>query len=701
MDQMVRSLESFLQGHGINLGVPITKDSSRALVARNVRPDRLDGRIRSRLGHGAVVDTFPDSIHTIWLNQGSTRFIGAGTVLYRGNSSTSIVTGLDGRKLFLESVEKFVWIMNRNVQRKYDGTTVTDWWIAPPSTAATVATGAAGFITGASPVVYYVSFENAAGHESSVGPPSTPLVFTLQQANLSSIPTGPTGTTKRHIYRIGGGLEQLLRVATINNNTTTTYTDNEPNDVARIRQIQGQVNREAPPAARGVVNFAGRLVAWSTAEYPNRIYWSGALEYWYFPSENYQPIGDFNEEILACWENNGSLYVWKERSLWRVTGLGFSPERVTSEIGIPSETAIALGRVTIPFLSRKGLFRFDGSEPRKITPQLNPIFNGEGVPTGSGDALQAINLQQLGKAVLEVSDNKLYASIPGGVSTSNNQTVIVDLESGEIVHDSRGFTALHQEGVSGEFMAGIGTKLVSLDNGQTDEGTAIPFTYQSNFNVFGAPDNDKQVFEIRIRHTLNNQFLSLKVLFDSDTTTAATTITTALTGNGETFWQVNTGDPDAGRMCRSMSVLIEGTITSEVEIEEIQVSYFVHPRRTETWVSGVLNDGQTDMWEARQAQCEVDPGTQNVTVAVLTDGQGSGDVAQVESLTITVTGNPGRRSVPLQFSQIRAGRLWQGSMTSLATIRGYGMALEMRRVPVFLSGAAGQFYEQEPISLGA
>jgi len=42
---------------------------------------------------------------------------------------------------------------------------------------------------------------------------------------LSSIPIGPTGTTKRHLYRTAAGGSQLKLLATINNNTTTTHSD--------------------------------------------------------------------------------------------------------------------------------------------------------------------------------------------------------------------------------------------------------------------------------------------------------------------------------------------------------------------------------------------------------------------------------------------------------------------------------------------
>jgi hypothetical protein len=47
----------------------------------------------------------------------------------------------------------------------------------------------------------------------------------LGTMNLSGIPTGPTGTTARRLYRTVAGGTQLLLLATIADNTTTTYSD--------------------------------------------------------------------------------------------------------------------------------------------------------------------------------------------------------------------------------------------------------------------------------------------------------------------------------------------------------------------------------------------------------------------------------------------------------------------------------------------
>lgn len=93
--------------------------------------------------------------------------------------------------------------------------------------ALTVATGAAGVLTGA--YTYKVTFITADG-ETNGGTTSSTVSPSAQQVNLTAIPTGPAGTIARAIYRtLAGGTDGTQRWLTvIQDNTTTTFTDNTP-----------------------------------------------------------------------------------------------------------------------------------------------------------------------------------------------------------------------------------------------------------------------------------------------------------------------------------------------------------------------------------------------------------------------------------------------------------------------------------------
>lgn len=96
---------------------------------------------------------------------------------------------------------------------------------AAPAAAATAAL-AAGTNLGIGLYVYVYTYANADG-ESKISP--TVNITTTsgnQKVNLSGVTVGPTGTTRRNIYRtvVGGGSVYKF-VAAIADNTTTTYSD--------------------------------------------------------------------------------------------------------------------------------------------------------------------------------------------------------------------------------------------------------------------------------------------------------------------------------------------------------------------------------------------------------------------------------------------------------------------------------------------
>ena len=95
--------------------------------------------------------------------------------------------------------------------------------VDPPTTAPTIAAGASTGLTGDYYAkVTYVNDDDIEGNPSSA---SAKLTVANQDIAWSAIPTGPTGTAKRKLYRTKAGGSVYYYVATISDNTTTTYTD--------------------------------------------------------------------------------------------------------------------------------------------------------------------------------------------------------------------------------------------------------------------------------------------------------------------------------------------------------------------------------------------------------------------------------------------------------------------------------------------
>lgn len=98
--------------------------------------------------------------------------------------------------------------------------------IAAPTTATPVSGGANGCDTGTHLWRYTYVTNGVESALSTAGTVQTCTATTLGQENLSVISAGPTGTTARKVYRTKAGTTApYFLVTTINDNTTTTYSD--------------------------------------------------------------------------------------------------------------------------------------------------------------------------------------------------------------------------------------------------------------------------------------------------------------------------------------------------------------------------------------------------------------------------------------------------------------------------------------------
>ena len=135
---------------------------------------------------------------------------------------TGSVTGL------FYSLGKVAIVGGGSVATISDGRNSNMKWVLLPTAAPTVAVNAtAGNLNGT--YYYSVSFVSPYG-ETDGSPPSAGVSPVNQQVNLTAIQTSTdSSVTARNIYRTPvGAADQVLSkfVATINDNTTTTYTDN-------------------------------------------------------------------------------------------------------------------------------------------------------------------------------------------------------------------------------------------------------------------------------------------------------------------------------------------------------------------------------------------------------------------------------------------------------------------------------------------
>ena len=246
---------------------------------------------------------------------------------------------------------------------------VTQWGIDAPLTAPTLLV--AGTSTMVGTYYYTITFGNAV-QESGQGFNTTtqqtvyslPITVTNQGVGLTSIPvsTDPQ-VTKRNIYRLGGANGTWNLVGTINDNTTTTYTDTlADGDVKQVLVVF----RQPPPLARYITVHQGCIFCYGIDSTPGTVYYSNFDEPWGFNltvqslpvgngSLNDGPVGMASTGSVLSIINRDSLY-----SLFGNNQTNFMVEFI-ERTGGTSERAIVSAYGSTWYLSQQGFYVWNGN----------------------------------------------------------------------------------------------------------------------------------------------------------------------------------------------------------------------------------------------------------------------------------------------------------------------------------------------------
>ncbi len=142
-------------------------------------------------------------------------------------SSSTVIDTIGNEKIYFHTLRGICFYNGATTQRKLNGSTVGVVGIASPVSAATVAAGAAGVLTGSyAVVVTYITDDDL---ESNPSAASNSVTLASEKLSISSIPISPDSRVNgRKIYRTTAGGANYFLIGTINDNTTTVYTDNTP-----------------------------------------------------------------------------------------------------------------------------------------------------------------------------------------------------------------------------------------------------------------------------------------------------------------------------------------------------------------------------------------------------------------------------------------------------------------------------------------
>jgi hypothetical protein len=362
-----------------------------------------------------------------------TGFTLAGTSFTTLASAQSVFTA--GVRVACAQMENHAFFGNGGtIPYKYNGTDWTRHGVYPPSTMSVTAhTGAAGNPSGA--YQYKITYVNSASVE---GNPSTALAtFTVtnEKISLVCLPIAPQswGVASRRIYRTVTSGSTFLRVATISDNTTTTYLDDTA-DAALGTTAPS--DKGVPPNYSAIIYHKNRLFMIAD---DGLLWYTDLNEPYTVATTNFLPVGDASTDFpkaLGVYGDN--IVVFGQRHPWLV----YMPDT--------DPTNWLVIRCQSPFTSKSPFGLFEYNNKLAFAAIQNDKFVGIGAimgnviePTSSlltvntaGGELKSDRIETdmfdvvesyLGNISSIIFKNRAYISVPkGSGQTTNNRVYVMD-----------------------------------------------------------------------------------------------------------------------------------------------------------------------------------------------------------------------------------------------------------------------------------
>jgi hypothetical protein len=425
----------------------------KTLILDNESPDCLnvifdDGAVETRPGtakfNTTTVGSFAcDGLYTRHNNTGSETMVAwyggsmyelIGTSTFAAvASSVSIFTS--GQRVYADEYENYIFFGNgAATPYKYNGHFTRHGIPAPASgaTAATAGTGTA--LTGQ--YYYAVTYVNSALVEGDISPLTTTITVAGQNIALTSIPTAPVsfGVNARYIYRTANGGSTLKRLATLSNNTATTYDDAiaDASLGATAPTDQGE-----PPTYSSVLYHQGRLFVIDPVE--NDVKYSEIGNPYVFKANSFEIIGDNTVDIpvgLAVYDN--SIIVFCKRNPWIIYMPSTDPDewtvlRVRANFGSASPFSYFKydNKVMFAAVQNDKFVGFAAVEGQTVSPSASLLTS-----SALGSELQSNAIEPDMFLVQEtymrnitsmVYQNKAYVALTyGDGNTTNNRIYVYD-----------------------------------------------------------------------------------------------------------------------------------------------------------------------------------------------------------------------------------------------------------------------------------
>lgn len=375
-----------------NKGEELEQDENWVKKAQNCRFEGEPGTIDKRdpityfnttsIGTGAIT-----GLYRYYTSGGVTKFVCIhSTTAYVGDDSAGTWTSIradltTGKRMAFETYKDLLICSNGydNIF-VYDGSSDNVTWELGACKAVTAADGTN--LDASATYSYKVTIDDDAYVCDAVSNTvTTGAVGGNRKVTLSNIPLGPVGTTNRKIYRTEGGGSSYKLLATLADNTTTTYTD----DIAdgSLADAYPAVTDDVPKGSI-LKMHRERLFISGNPSYPNKIYYSNPyLPHYIQQTTNidYMEVSpDDGDEIMGIPIQLGTMVCVKKNTIRRlvITSAvsGADPATWYAEdpvafTGSPAQWSIAQTPYGIVMLGWDHWYLFDGSTLKPIIDEFD------------------------------------------------------------------------------------------------------------------------------------------------------------------------------------------------------------------------------------------------------------------------------------------------------------------------------------------
>lgn len=236
-----------------------------------------------------------------------------GTSFITISSAQSVFTA--GARVHSAEYENYRFFSNgEDTPYKYNGDEFTRMSVPAPTETMTVSNAATGNVLNGD-YQYKVTYVNSNLVESDVSPATATFTFASQNGYLASIPVAPAsfGINSRRLYRTDAGGETFKRIATINDNTTTTYEDGVASSAAGTEAPTDQ--GVIASTAKALLYHQGRIFYIDTGDW--LVKYSEVGNPYVFKATSFIRVGDTTGDLpCTLGIHDNSIIIGCKRHIW-------------------------------------------------------------------------------------------------------------------------------------------------------------------------------------------------------------------------------------------------------------------------------------------------------------------------------------------------------------------------------------------------